>query len=347
MDILGQGSRKRKDQLRIHAYQMHILPGRRQKDWEKVMEPGGRARPESLSLPVDLRLMRYVVAVADAGGFVAAARQLHMAQPPLSQRIAELEKTIGVRLFHRRPTRLTDAGEVFVAGARRTLAEAQRTLADTVAMVNRPLRIGYTIGTAHAEVPRLLDDLFSRYSNMAVEAAELPGDEIDRRLRDNGLDIGIGRCLPHHRSIARLTLRREPWVVVVGHRHRLAARRAIAVADIQDDVFHVIPRHLAPTYHDAMLAALGGDTRRIRTRRPKTPRPHVAELRETTGAFTLIPRSVSRRLPEGVVALDVSDLDSSVEVEALWLVAAVNPTISRFLQSARDTARTHGWIGDT
>jgi DNA-binding transcriptional LysR family regulator len=75
-------------------------------------------------MAIDLRLMRYVVTVADEDSFSRAAQRLHMAQPPLSRQIRDLERSLGVDLFQRRPTRLTEAGRVFVSEARRLLAQA-------------------------------------------------------------------------------------------------------------------------------------------------------------------------------------------------------------------------------
>ena len=76
-------------------------------------------------MDVNLRLMRYAVTLADEGNFDRAAQRLHIAQPPLSRQIAELEHRLGVVLFERRPTAPTESGRVFVEGARAILADTE------------------------------------------------------------------------------------------------------------------------------------------------------------------------------------------------------------------------------
>src|SRR4051794_31373861 len=98
-------------------------------------------------MPVDLRLMRYVIAVADEGGFERAARRLHMAQPPLSRQIRQLEHDLGVPLFTRRPTRPTEAGELFVDRARGILAQVDQLVEATRwagAAETGTVRVGHT-----------------------------------------------------------------------------------------------------------------------------------------------------------------------------------------------------------
>ena len=97
-------------------------------------------------MPIDLRLMRYAIAVAEEESFQRAAARLHMAQPPLSRQIRQLERELGVALFRRRPTRLTDAGRVFVREARDILAATEGAVARTRAAagaLERVVRVGY------------------------------------------------------------------------------------------------------------------------------------------------------------------------------------------------------------
>ena len=108
-------------------------------------------------MAVELRLMRYVVAVADAGGFQRAARELRIAQPSLSRQIRDLEQRLGTPLFDRRPTQLTEAGRLFVDAARRVLADTDQMVARTRRAGKLPsgtVRVGYTVSAAYRDMPR-------------------------------------------------------------------------------------------------------------------------------------------------------------------------------------------------
>ena len=111
-------------------------------------------------MAIDLRLMRYVIAVAEEGGFQRAADRLLMAQPPLSRQIRDLERELGVTLFERRPVvRLTAAGRVFVESARTILAESDRLVERTV-LASRgeygTIRVGYIYSAVFETLPQLV-----------------------------------------------------------------------------------------------------------------------------------------------------------------------------------------------
>nr|BFE84562.1 hypothetical protein GCM10020093_071630 [Planobispora longispora] len=179
-------------------------------------------------MPVDLRLMRYVVTIAEEGGFQRAAERLHMAQPPLSRQIRDLERQLGVALFHRRPTRLTEAGKAFVASARRMLADADAMI-ELMRAVRQgesgTVRLGMVISAAHETVPELLAALRSAHPDVTVRAREAWSGELDAGLRAGRFDLVLGRMIPRRPGLARQTVRREPLVAVVGTAHPLAAAR--------------------------------------------------------------------------------------------------------------------------
>jgi len=111
-------------------------------------------------MAIDLRLMRYVIAVAEEGGFQRAADRLLMAQPPLSRQIRDLERELGVTLFERRPVvRLTEAGRVFVESARTILAESDRLVERTL-LASRgeygTIRVGYIYSAVFETLPQLV-----------------------------------------------------------------------------------------------------------------------------------------------------------------------------------------------
>src|SRR5262245_37517241 len=125
-------------------------------------------------MPVNLRVLRYVVAVADEGTFQRAAERLHMAQPPLSRQIGGLERELGVVLFERNPTRPTAAGAAFVARARRVLAAADQLVRDVTAAPGPPVlgdvRLGYLPATGLDTIPVLADAVRRRHPGIALDA---------------------------------------------------------------------------------------------------------------------------------------------------------------------------------
>lgn len=284
--------------------------------------------------------MRYVVTVADEGGFQRAAERLHMAQPPLSRQIRDLERELGVRLFDRRPTRLTEPGRVFVESARRLLADAE-ALAEATRRAGRGetglVRLGYAPSAAHETLSRLLAAMTAERPGVQVDVREAWSAELDQALRDERADVVLARGVPRREEYARETLRAEPLMVVIGERHPLAGRRAVGLRDLRGRTFCFYPRHLAPDAYDAVVTALGHTGEVFERWEDPVPGARHDRLRESED-FTLVPRSLGARPPAGTVSLTVTDDLPPVELELVWRRESLPPSGRALVEVARRLA---------
>ncbi|KUJ64515.1 hypothetical protein ACZ90_58225 [Streptomyces albus subsp. albus] len=293
-------------------------------------------------MAIDLRLMRYVLAVADEGGFQRAAERLHMAQPPLSRQIRELERSLGVELFERRPTRLTEAGRVFAEGARRILAETEALTERTVQAARGTIgtvRIGYVTSAAYWAVPALLTAMGARHPGIRVETREMWAAELLPALDRGDLDAALARGIPDRPDLAREPLVREHLVAVVSSEHRLAGRGAVHLGELRGDRVRVIRRDVSPHYHDTLVAALHSTGERFEVVEEPVPGFRRPTLDERT--FTVVPHVLGGHLPSGTVRLELRDPLPAVDLELVWRdpgaepgTGPVGPVLARLIDTA-------------
>jgi DNA-binding transcriptional LysR family regulator len=197
---------------------------------------------------MELRHLRYFVAVAEELHFTRAAERLHIAQPPLSQQIRALEAELGVELFvrTRRSVALTDAGTALLTRAREMLATAQ-ALPDELRRVARgevgELRIGFT---STLPLTRVLRDVVADHRRacprVALQLRELPTALQFEALRRGELDVGLVRYNERAPDDIRLMLlRRDPLRLVVPASHRFARRRSVAIGECRGEAFIGFP----------------------------------------------------------------------------------------------------------
>jgi DNA-binding transcriptional LysR family regulator len=249
----------------------------------------------------ELRHLRYFVAVAEERHFGRAADRLHMAQPPLSQAIRQLETELDVALLHRttRRVELTDAGAAYLARARAILAEvddaaheARRVAAGAIGH----LAIGCVGSATYSLLPALSRHL----------AAELPGvdfsfrgemlapDQVDA-LRSGEIDVGLLRPPVADLSLAVAPLRRDRLVVALPADHRLAARRQVRVTDLGDVDLIVHSADRRSVMYDVVVGLLRGVGVDPRVRH---------EVGETSTLVTLVAGGLGVAVvPEPVTAL--------------------------------------------
>src|SRR5918992_630461 len=243
---------------------------------------------------VELRHLRYFVAVAEELNFSRAAQRMHMAQPPLSAAIRQLEREIGVDLFVRttREVRLTDGGHAFLEGARRTLADAEQAAEDAkraAAGELGRLRIAYSWSTRFETLPAL---------GRAFRAS-------------------------------------HPDVELLPEAHALTREDAIPLSALADEEFVLFPRDIAPRLYDAFVAIYrrAGFEPRVRNESFHTGWD-LGVLAEIPAA-AMAPQTVAGGLPEGIVAVAISEPTDALETCVVWRADDRSPAVAAFVEVAR------------
>lgn len=209
-------------------------------------------------MSLDLRHLEQFVAVAEELSFTRAAARLRMAQPPLSQSIAKLERRLGVRLFERgsRQVSLTTAGHVLLAEARvvlRRADEAARIVSRTEGMW--PLRVGSIPSALSGVLPDVIPGFRAAQANVLPLIYEMEErDQLDA-LRHRDLDIGVCRLNFNPRDLAVTRLPDERLICALPETHPLAGRRRVRLAELRDEDFVNFPRANAPVANDAVISA--------------------------------------------------------------------------------------------
>jgi DNA-binding transcriptional LysR family regulator len=206
---------------------------------------------------IDLRRLRYFVAVAEEGHFGRAAARLHVTTPPLSQRIRELERELGTPLFERTSRRvaLTPAGERLLPEAREVLGAFDRFQAVAGELSPEPdtLAVGYCHGS-EGPMMRAISALRTERPDVVVRADGLTSLRILDGLRAGGLTAGIVRG-PSGDGLASTPLARVPVRhVAVPTGHRLARADVVDAAELDGEPVLIVDRDDAPTAHDAIEA---------------------------------------------------------------------------------------------
>lgn len=207
---------------------------------------------------VDLRHLEQFVAVAEELSFTRAAARLRMAQPPLSQAIAKLERRLGVRLFdrHSQQVSLTAAGQVLLAEARTILRRAE----EAARVVTRaegawPLRIGCVPSALSGVLPDVIPGFRTAHPSVLPLIYEMEERDQLTAVRRHDIDIGVCRLYTDPRDLAVTRLPDERLICALPAAHEMAHRRRIHLADLRDEDFVNFPRANAPVANDAVISA--------------------------------------------------------------------------------------------
>ncbi len=210
---------------------------------------------------MELRHLRYFIAVAEELGFNKAARRLHISQPPLSKQIQALEEEIGARLLERsrHKVELTEAGEAFLESARDVLARSGRAM-DAARRIGRgemgPLVMGSVPIAAYTLIPSILVALRRKFPDVEIVFRELDSDLQLRGLLDGTLSAGLVRAPIRHEAITFQNILSEELMAVLPPGHRLAGRRRISLESLRAERFILPGRSSSPGFYDLALAAL-------------------------------------------------------------------------------------------
>jgi DNA-binding transcriptional LysR family regulator len=283
----------------------------------------------------ELRHLRYFVAVAEELNFSRAAKRLHMAQPPLSVAIRKLEQEIGATLFNRSShgVTLTEAGSALLPGARRALAEASAAVAAAQrasAGELGSLRVGYNWSAGFETLPALGKAFAHHHPDVELLTEEMRPNRMLGALRSGTIDVAIALHPEIGDGLSYELVRREPVVAVLSSGHPLAREEAIGLDALADE-FLLFPRELAPRLHDFYV-----DLCRRAGFEPKQGR-ESSRTRWTLGTWdestaALLPQSVSSGLPEGAVAIPLSEAARTLETQLVWRSDDTRASLSAFIE---------------
>jgi len=289
---------------------------------------------------MELRHLRYFIAVAEELHFGRAAQVLGISQPPLSQQIQALEQEVGARLFERtnRRVELSEAGRLFLQEARLVLAQVDKA-ADVARRAQLgelgELKIGFTSSAPfNSSIPQAIFAFRQAFPAVHLNLQEMSSTEVAESLVDESIQVGLMRPLPLPDSLSVVELMREPLVAVLNAGHPLVedSERGLHLAQLAQEPFVFFPR----TYGSGLYAQL------LNLARDAGFSPHFAQ--EAGEAMTIIglvaaglgvsvlPASYQRIRIDGVVYRTLLDPEA---VTAVWLVqrkGAQTPMAKAFVE---------------
>jgi LysR family transcriptional regulator, benzoate and cis,cis-muconate-responsive activator of ben and cat genes len=296
---------------------------------------------------MELRHLRYFVAVAEAEHFGKAAEHLHVSQSPLSRQIAQLEAELGVALFvpAGRGVKLSPAGRNFLEGARAVLARV--TLAIDDARETAQGRIGtIAIGfdgalTDALQLPAIVPAFRAQHPRVHVRLVPLPSEEHLAALHDGRIAVGYGYHSPPPDSWARVrVLFRDRVGLVMSNGHRLAARRSVRMADLAQERFIWPPRRDAPRLHDDVFAAFRAHHQTLRITHEEVSGEVLLLLVASGEGLSLFPASAAAAIPPATVFKRVRDLNVEILGRSLWRESDTKDPLVSSLLAITDAVHT-------
>ena len=208
---------------------------------------------------MELRHLKYFVAVAEEMHFGRAAKRLHIAQPPLSQQIMNLETELGVKLFDRarRTIQMTDAGIYFLKEAQQLLLHVERA-AETARRIYRGqagrLIVGFVGSVVHTFLPEGLRLFRERFPDVELVLQELNTAEQIRSLHARRIDVGFLYPDAQDSMLASQTLTQTPLMVVLPKKHVLSGRKSLHIRELAQEPFIANTRSSEPVVRDAFIS---------------------------------------------------------------------------------------------
>jgi DNA-binding transcriptional LysR family regulator len=294
---------------------------------------------------VEHRHLRYFIAVAEELNFSRAADRLHMAQPPLSTAIRQLERQLGVQLLLRttRHVALTDAGQVFLFGAQRVLesldlaVDATRRVA--VGQLGT-LRVAFSAAARFETLPAIGRAFRRSHPDVAVVTEEMSNAQMGPALRTGLVDVAVALCPELSADLGCEVVRRERIVALVPRRHPLAGGVGIALGDLAADPFLLPPRRAAPRLHDTLIEVCRRSGFQPAARDGGWQSAWELDALPELGLVSLGPESLSRGAPADVVALALVDTDGWLETAIVTRAGETSALVEAFAEASRQSGVT-------
>lgn len=285
---------------------------------------------------MELRYLRYFVAVAEELSFTKAAARLNMAQPPLSQQIRKLEARLGVTLLRRtkRRVELTEAGRVFL----RQSYQAIQSIEQGIVLAQRAdrgeigrLAIGILVYISYTLIPPILREFRAKYPGVHVELRFLTNTLQIAALQSGQVDVCFVRPPVDDPNIASKLISRERFVLAMPATHPLAGKAAVSIKQLKDDPFIMYVRELGPTFYSSLyqFCARAGFSPKVAL--------EVSQINAAVGlvgsgmGVALVPQSMHQLHFDNVVYRPLVERAPNVDVLLAWQAGRPSELLQSFI----------------
>ncbi|WP_433227994.1 LysR family transcriptional regulator [Actinomadura formosensis] len=296
---------------------------------------------------MELRQLRYFIAVSEELNFGRAAAREHIVQSALSQQVQRLERELGVRLLERTThyVALTTAGAAFLVEARQILAHVERAaqVARTAQGTSPALRVGI-IDASYDSMPQILHEAQARYPDLVIHQVEVGVPEQYQQLVDGRLDVGIGRAALAPSGIASHLFRRDRLGVLVPRGHRFADLDAVPVEALAREPLLLAEEMKAPEFNQftVEMCRAAGFT-------PTVYKGTVDSIRAASALVAqgrclyCVPSSCISALP-GTIWRPLTEPASFYPWSILWRAADDSDHVRAVVACARGMSERLGWL---
>lgn len=296
-------------------------------------------------MTIELRHLRYFIAVAEELHFGRAAERLHMAQPPLSQQIRQLEEQLGFQLFHRtkRTVQLTEAGTVFLDRCQQLLLQFDQAIQDGQQASRGEigkLAIGFVSSTAYSVLPSMLHQFRRQVPGVALTLRELTTDQQVQWLRDKRIDVGFLRPPVDDPDFEMITVLREPLVVALPEQHPLAQIDPVPLRLLASEPFILFPRRLATGLYDQIISLCQQANFSPRVVQEAIQIQTIISLVAAEMGIAIVPVSIQNLQRTGVAYRHLREPTPEAAIAVVWRHQDTSPTVRQFLNVVNQITNT-------
>ncbi|MFE0504956.1 LysR family transcriptional regulator [Peribacillus butanolivorans] len=287
---------------------------------------------------MDIRPLRYFIAVAEHLNFTVASKELFVAQPAVSQQIALLEKKLGVKLFLRdkHSVQLTNAGAVFLKDAKEIIKKLEESI-ENVQQAEEGLIGTLNIGLLSVPVreflPLLIRKFRRKHPNVKIRLSYYQVGQMIEKLKSDELDIAFTLSLGLQ-SIGGLeykTLWPQSHCIILNQDHPLANRTSINISELAHEPFVMLDRHEAPPGFDLLLAACANHGFSPNLVSTASRIEAVYMMVDSDIGITILPKYLQLYAPPTLRFIEIEGDNLKFDVLASWKKINKNPTLSLFI----------------
>lgn len=289
---------------------------------------------------MELRHLRYFIAVAEELHFGRAAERLYIAQSALSQQILGLEAELGIRLLERtkRRVRLTTAGQAFLEDARNIIHRVEQAIEKSQRVARGEigqLRIGFTILSLHSVLPPILATFRNHHPNVQLMLSEMSTQAQLEALRAKQIDVGFLHPPINQQDLELFAIKTEAMTVVLPSQHPLARRKRLTMRSLIPYPLIIHPRYEGPVLYDQILQLYANADCQPTIAQEVTTSPTRIGLVATGIGVTFVPEGLCALNYPGIVYKKLSGSTPRLSYAMAWQREKTLPLVQSLLNISR------------